>query len=361
MRTVLLSLGLFAVAAPVGAQDLVSGNSAISGVQARGYSIDGGPTTRQFAVPFATVLRVNPRLSIDIGAYYASTAATPAGGSKITLSGFTDTQVRGSYTFGRDALVASMMVNLPTGTDPTLATASVTGAAAANFLSFPVNNYSTGFSVTSGLAYATSAGAWNLGLAGSIRVNGTYAPFSDDTTRYSPGTEGRVRAAAERLFSNTRLVLGVTWSTFGNDEFTHISGGAGSYAPGDRLIGEASLSFLAGTGTITGFAWDYYRSAAGGSGSVANKENIFSFGMSGSWPVGRSLRLEPALESRFWSPEKGSGRLFSSSLGLQIPLGVRFTLAPSGRFDLGRVVFAQDGSSHNLTGWGFAALLRYQI
>ena len=73
------------------------------------------------------------------------------------------------------------------------------------------------------------------------------------------------------------------------------------------------------------------------------------------------MRIEPTVESRFWSPEKGSGRIFGGGVGLQIPLGVRFTLAPSGRFDFGRLVFAQDGSSHNLTGWGLAALIRYQI
>ena len=60
MRTALLSLALLAAAIPASAQDLVTGNSVIVGVQARGYSIDGGPRTTQLAVPFVAMMRANP-------------------------------------------------------------------------------------------------------------------------------------------------------------------------------------------------------------------------------------------------------------------------------------------------------------
>ena len=361
MRFALLTLGALTAAAPLTAQsDVTAGRAVIIGVQARGYSIDNGPSSQQFAFPLAVVVPVNERFTFDIGTYYASTSTTPSGGSKVSLNGITDTQVRGSYTFGRDALVTTLMVNIPTGSTPTITESSATGAAAANFLSFPVNNYRTGFAVTGGVAAATQAGSWNLGIAGSVRLNSQYAPFSDDNTRYSPGTEGRVRLAAERLLGNSRLVLGFTWSTFGNDEFKNLGGGSGQYAPGDRFIGEASMSFLVGKGTVTGYLWDYYRTSASGSGITSNKENILSVGGGGSWPIGTNMRLEPIFEARFWSPQSGSGRLVSAGTGLQIPLGSRFTFAPSGRFDVGSTKFT-DGSDHSLTGWGFSALLRYQI
>jgi hypothetical protein len=338
------------------AQDqLVTATSAITGVQARGYDIDGLSNTRQIAVPFAIILPVNDRLSVDIGTYYASTK-----NESVTISGLTDTQIRASYVFGRDALVTTLMVNLPTGETQTLTESSATGAAAANFLAFPVNTYRTGLSVTGGLAYATEVGSWNIGLAGSLRMSGEYQPFSDvDTLDYSPGTEARFKLGVDRAMGSSRLQAGFTFSTFGNDDFTSSGTSTGSYQPGNRYIGELSLSFLSGSGTITGFMWDFFRQEAGGSGP-ANQENIFSLGASGSWPLGKSMRLEPLVEARFWSPDDGSGRLFGGGAALRIPLGGRMTLSPMARFDFGQMVDTQ-GDEHNVTGWGASALLRYDI
>lgn len=361
MRVAPVILGALALTQAARAQDnLVTTRSLISGIQARGYSIDGGPRTSQLAFPLALVLPLNQRLSVDVGTYYASTRSRPAGDSTITVSGLTDTQIRASYVFGRDAVVATLMLNLPTGKTQTLAQSSTTGAAAANFLAFPVNVYRTGFSATGGLAAATELGTWNVGLAGSLRMSGEYQPFSDDGAKYSPGTEGRIKIGADRAMGSSRLSLGFTFSTFGNDEFKNLGGGSGQYQPGNRYIGEIALSFLAGSGSITGYLWDYYRNKAGGSGAAANKENILSFGANGSWPLGTRMRLEPLVEARFWSPERGSGKMFGLGTALQIPVGGNFTLSPAGRFDVGTTDFT-DGSSHHLTGWGFSALLRYDL
>lgn len=356
------ALALVAASFARGAQaqdQLVTSASAITGIQARGYDVDGGSNTRQIAVPLAFIIPVNERFSVDLGTYYASTR-----NESVTFSGLTDTQIRGSYVFGRDALVTTVMVNLPTGKTQSVAESGATGAAAANFLAFPVNTYRTGFSVTGGLAYATEMGAWNIGLAGSLRMSGEYHPFSDnDTLTYSPGTEGRLKIGVDRTMGTARLTAGFTFSTFGNDDFAHLDGGSGSnngtYQPGNRYIGELSVSFLSGGGTITGYIWDFYRQKAGGSGP-ANQENIFSLGANGSWPLGGSMRLEPLVEARFWSPEDGSGRLFGGGAVLRIPVGDRMNISPGARFDFGSYEFP-DGSDHNVTGWGASALLRYDI
>jgi hypothetical protein len=323
-------------------------------MQARSYSIENGPETRQFAFPIAFAMPVNERLSFDIGTYYASTKSDDN-----TISGLTDTQLRASYIFGRDAVVATMMVNLPTGKSQTLAESFITGAVAPNFLSFPVNVYRTGMSVTGGLAAATELGGWNVGLATSLKYSGEYEPFSDsDSTTYSPGAEARFKLGLERLLGTSRLTMGFTFSTFGNDDFTNIGAGSGQYQPGSRLVGEVALAFLAGRGTVTAYAWNYHRNAAGDS-ALANKENIFSLGATGSWPIGR-MRLEPLAEARFWSPEDGSGKLFGAGTALQVPLRERFTLSPSVRFDFGSTTF-EDGSDHDITGWGASVLLRYEL
>jgi hypothetical protein len=359
MRSGFVILAALMVAGRAEAQEnMVSTKSVVTGVQARNYSIEDGTETRQFAFPLAFALPVSARLSLDVGAYYASTESEGN-----TISGLTDTQIRASYVFGRDALVATVMVNLPTGETQEFNQTATSGAAAANFLSFPVNAYRTGTSVTGGLAAATELGSWNVGLAGSVRYSGEYEPFSDIDTRYSPGTEARFKLGLERLFGSSRLTFGFTFSTFGNDNFEDLGGGgSGEYQPGNRFIGEMALAFLAGSGSITGYVWDYYRNSAGG---TLNKENILAFGASGSWPIGANIRLEPLVESRFWSPEDGSGKLFGAGAALRIPLGDRFTFSPSGRFDLGSTQFpdppVSDGSDHDITGWGFSGLLRYEF
>lgn len=359
MRSGFVVLGALLVAGQASAQgNLINTRSVITGVQARSYSIEDGTETRQFAFPLAFAMPVGDRLSFDIGAYYASTESEGN-----TLSGLTDTQIRASYVFGRDALVATLMVNLPTGKTQEFDQTATSGAAAANFLSFPVNAYRTGTSVTGGLAAATELGSWNVGIAGSLRMSGEYEPFSDINTKYSPGTEARIKLGLDRLIGSSRLNFGFTFSTFGNDDFEDLGGGgSGQYQPGNRFIGEIALAFIAGNGSITGYIWDYYRAEADGS---SNKENILTLGASGSWPVGSNMRLEPLIESRFWSPEDGNGKLFGAGAALRIPLGDRFTLSPAGRFDFGSTKFpdppVSDGSDHNITGWGFSVLVRYEI
>ena len=359
MRSVLITLGAMLIAGGAGAQEnLVTTRSVITGVQARSYKIEDGTETRQFAFPLAFVMPVADRLSIDIGAYYASTESDDN-----TLSGLTDTQIRASYVFGRDALVATLMLNLPTGKTQEFDQTATSGAAAANFLSFPVNAYRTGTSVTGGLAAATELGSWNVGIAGSVRMSGEYEPFSDIDTKYSPGTEARIKVGLDRLLGSSRLNVGFTFSTFGNDDFQDLGGGgSGQYQPGNRFIGEVAMAFLAGNGSVTGYIWDYYRAAAEGS---SNKENILTIGANGSWPIGWNMRLEPLVEGRFWSPEEGNGKLFGAGTAVRIPLGERFLLSPSARFDFGSTQFpdppTSDGSDHNITGWGFSVLLRYEI
>jgi hypothetical protein len=359
MRSACAVIGLLVLAGRAeGQENLVTSRSVITGIQARSYSIEDGTETRQFAFPLALAMPLNDRLSVDIGAYYASTESEDN-----TISGLTDTQIRASYVFGRDALVATLMVNLPTGKTQEFDQTATAGAAAANFLSFPVNAYRTGTSITGGLAAATELGSWNVGIAGSVRMSGEYEPFSDVDTKYAPGTEARVKLGLDRLLGSSRFTFGLTFSTFGNDDFEDLGGGgSGQYQPGNRFIGEMALAFLAGNGSITGYVWDYYRASSDGS---SNKENILTVGASGSWPVGSRMRLEPLAEAKFWSPEEGSGKLFGTGAALHIPVGERVTLSPSARFDFGSTQFPDppisDGSDHSITGWGFSVLLRYEI
>ncbi|MGH7658875.1 MAG: hypothetical protein ACREL6_11635, partial [Gemmatimonadales bacterium] len=192
------------LAPSVGAQGLYQDREFAAGVQARTYSFDnlGTESISQVALPVAVIFPVTTRFSIDIGGAWARTTVAPEGAPEQSFSGFTDTQIRAAYVFGRDAVVATLLMNLPTGEETTsLSEFAVAGAASSSFLSFPVPTYGTGTSMTGGLAAALPAGAWNFGLAGSLRISSSYEPFTgqgEDFT-YDPGVEGRVRVGVDRL------------------------------------------------------------------------------------------------------------------------------------------------------------------
>jgi len=365
-RPPLALVALFAAATgPLAAQEnLYPRPSAYSGVEFRRYDFGAGAgvdAIRQVAIPLAAVVPVGRRFSVDIGTYYASTFVY-AGGSHESFNGFTDTQLRASYIFGNDVVVASVLVNLPTGDETTsIRNFNVASAASSNFLAFPVNSYGAGTSVTGGLAAAFAAGGWNLGAAASVRVSSEYQPFTDagnTSVRYQPGVESRFRIGADRLVGSSRLTLGLAFSTFGNDEFSGLSGGGGGTgesSPGNRFLAQAALLAPVGSGLINFYAWNFYRSATSG---LSNRENIFTLGGSGSFRLGERMALEPLLEGRVWSPEDGSGFLVGGGTALRLDLTDRFTFLPGGRFDVGRIEGAT-GDEITLTGWGASALLRY--
>lgn len=350
-------------------QNLYPEASAVGGVDSRQYSFGSNfvvDRIRQISLPVGVAVPVGQRFSFDVGSSYAVTSVKDATGSR-SFSGFTDTQIRGSYVFGNDAFVASLMVNLPTGKETTtIGNFGIASAASANFLLFPVNSYGSGFSVTPGLAMATTAGTWNLGLAGSVRLSAKYNPFTDNSAvSYKPGLETRIRAGADHLIGQSRLSLGVTFSTFSNDQLRGGGfSGNGVYDPGNRFLVDASLVAPAGTGTVTFFAWNYYRTASSSSsGSTSNRENVLTLGTSGSFPVSASkIALEPVVEARIWSPKVGSGVLFGGGTSVRFELTPRLAFVPGARVDFGTiksvVAPATAVSSHSITSWALSALLR---
>lgn len=348
-------------------QNLYPRASAVSGVEVRQYGFDSKFSLdhiRQIAVPIAVAVPVGRRFSFDIGTWYASTTvATDAGDD--TFSSLTDTQVRLAYVFGNDAVVASVMVNLPTGKETTTQrNFGVASGASSNFLLFPVNTYGAGTSVTPGLAAAASLGQWNVGLAASVRWSSEYQPFTDQGStdfKYQPGLESRIRLGIDRLVGRSRLAFGGTFSTFATDELSGLGAGQPSetYDPGNRFLVEANLLAPVGSGSVSVYAWDYHRTSSSSSdGTIGTRENILTGGLAGSFPLGSRTSLEPVVEARFWMPESGSGSLFGAGTGLRIQVSPALALVPSGRVDVGSLRLPGSSSS-SVFGWGASALLRY--
>ena len=378
MRAPALALITLLTAAPLAAQgnSFYDSRTVTTGVQFKSYSFgDGGKFEKisQFAVPIAAVIPVSERFSLDLGTFYASTSTTSATDGDRSVSGLTDLQIRGAYTLGRDAGVFSVMVNVPTGTKfDNAADIATAGAAASNFLLFPVNSYSNGLSLTGGAGAAKRVGEWAVGLAASVRWAPEYAPYADGTTiidgtdtiidpKYEPGIEGRIRLGADRNVGQGRIRFGLTYSTFGDDTFGSGSGADTKYAPGGRVIAEGSYTWPGLGGTASAYAWNYYR--AGGSTNdvdVKNGENILTAGLMVRRPLGPSTTFEPALEGRFWSFNggDGTGKVVGVVAGLRHRLGERMAIVPSVRGEFGSFDEGS-GNSASLTGIGASVFLRY--
>lgn len=365
-------LSLLLVALPLGAaqaqQTLFPQASLMGGIEAKQYSFGddfGLDHIRQVAFPIAVTVPLGKRASFDVGTYYATTSVKGSGVDE-SISGFTDTQLKLSYVFGSDAVVASVAVNLPTGQEKTSSNDFTVGASASStFLLFPVNTYGTGTSVTPGLAAATTLGDWNVGLAASVRWSAEYQPFDDaelDDARYKPGVETRIRLGVDRLIGRSRFQLGGTFSTFANDELSGGGFGNGTYDPGNRFLADIGFLTPVSNGSVNLYAWNYHRVSTRDSGDetgAGGKENIFSVGALGSFPIGARASLEPMADARFWSPEAGSGTLVGLGTGVKFALGSSLTLVPAARVEFGSLKVSDDGDSSSLKGWSLSTLFRY--
>ena len=356
-----------------------NGGTAFAGAEVRGVSYQTGlgiKSVSEIAVPFAVIWPANARLSFDLGGRYATASRKDSNDSSVSISGLTDIQVRGVYQVVPGMVALTVSANLPTGktkiTNEQLLTA---GAIASDLLPYPVSSFGSGFNVTTGLALAMPVGGWALGVAGSYRVNGDFTPFADTSScpvangtagcGYQAGGEFRVRVGADRLVGQGRLSLGLTYSSFGEDEF----GSSPIFQSGKRYIGQGSWSFPIGNLGLQVYAWDLYRSPGSQlitGGVTTQKRNLFAFGVAGSLQMGRNA-LRPQVEIRSFS--MGSSKLASAgkllSLGAQYQLAVneRFALLPSVRLETGSEN-ALDGSGNptsqsvTLKGWSVGLMLR---
>ena len=352
-----------------GSDALFARLNVLSGFESRAYMFDPGLRVKrasQWHIPFAFVTPLGRRLSVDISASYArSTYETyDTTTSTATITGLTDTQLRLLYTLRPDRLVASLLLNLPTGQRSLSASEfEVSGALGSNFLSFPVSNLGTSFGITGGLAFATRAGAWNVGLAGSARYLGPYEPFTDVTTTLNPGLEGRLRVGVDRLLgARTRFLVGVTGSTYSVDEYAGTGIVTTSYKGGPRLITDLGFVHVAGSTTFSLAAWDYYRFAGLSADTTgpATRENVFNIELRVGLRAGPRVQVAPLVAFRQHNPDDYlGGRLYSGGVNVYARLSDHVGAQVGGRYDSGWS-YVEDQGSANLTGYGATVLLRFQ-
>jgi len=368
MRLVLVAAGLIAV--PAFAQSpIYPSGSAGTGALARTYIFAGSTGLNhasQLVVPVFAGIPIGRQFFVDVTANYAVTEVEGTSGVAERLDGVTDTQVRGSLTLGRDLAVLSASVNVPTGKATIEADQlTVLGTTAQTFLPFAVTNYGTGFGATTGLAVARSFGSWNLGVAGAVRYVNGYQPVSDPAVggEYKPGVEGRVRLGADRLLGERgRLTVGVTWTSFGTDEFSgQIQAGAFRYHPGSRLIAEASLAHQVGRSSIQGYGWAYFRddgrTTSDSGSSLSGAENLYNLGFMLLSPLGTTVVLDPGVDLRVWYPGGHyAGYLLVLRVGARFRVADSWSLAPAVGWGDGWTTTSQ--GTGTVTGWSANLMVR---
>lgn len=308
----------------------------------------GTKTMSEFAAPIAFALPVSRRVAFDIGTYFVSATRKDETGGSTSLSGLTDVIARGAFQLKPDVAVFTVALNLPTGSATLDGNERlVAGSAATDLIPYPVQNFGSGLSVTSGLALAAPVGSWALGIAGSYRYNGEYTPFAEKPdTALQPGAEMRFRVGADRIVGQGRVSLGLTYSTFSNDDF-----GSNAYSPGSRIIPQFSLSLPMGNNNLSIYSWDIYRNVKEDTTVGSAKENTLVLGAVLSLRMGRNT-LRPVIEYRkAWVGPGGlqsNGSLFGVGARYAIAVGTRMTVVPSARLDLGSL--PNGASSVSFTG-----------
>jgi len=322
-------------------------------------------TIAELAIPIFVSVPIGSRLSFDVGTAYANARVT-SGAVRSEISGLSDTQIRGSYTFGGDFVVLTAGVSLPTGESTvTREQLLAAGRIGNDFLSFPVSEMGTGLAVTGGVAVAQPVGDWSVGAGLAVRRSRAYQPFDvpGQTFRYQPGNELRARLGVDRPIGAGRLALGVTYAAFGRED-----AGGSAYNTGDRVIAQGALTGLIGTHDYTIAAYNVFRGPGEyASGERAGRENVanvfFSLGLHTLGTV-----VEPSIELRHWrqhvfdSPSTADARVERTQSSRLATVAVRVTahvagleLFPSAGYTLlGRLATLDDAGlpvSARLTGF----------
>ncbi len=331
------------------------------------YTIDAPSNTKisEFSLPLFVLVPIAPRFSLDVGTSYAQSRVeqtTNGVKSVSSINGLTDTQVRGNLVLGNDFVVLTAGINLPTGKS-TVTTSQQLAASliGSDFLAFPISNMGTGLGGTGGIAMARPLGDWNFGFGASMRRSAQYDPFDaagGAALHYQPGNEYRGRLGLDRAVGTGRFTVGLTYSSFGDDNL-----GGSLYNTGNRWVSEATFVNTIGGGTLTMSAWDLFRANGRLADSTAlGHENIVNGALGYGIPLGNFATLEPNIEGRAWTQAVLSTSALAT-FGLRMQIGAAgFSVLPSVGYSVGRLA-AQDinGLNTRASMTGFHGLLAIRL
>ena len=349
-------LGLLVTGSVAEAQD--TRRAVIGAPTVTAYQIGVGAdqrTVTQTTMPVVVLLPFTPRFGMDVTTAFATSGVSVAGVTTSSISGLTDTQLRGNLTVG-DNLLVTLGLNLPTGQYliPE-AQQEAAGQIGNDFLNYAVSSMGNGLAVTGGLAYARPLGEWNLGLGGSVRRSTNFAAFEVDSVeyRFTPADELRLRLGIDRPLGDGQIDLGVSYSTFGRDvaDTTSVS-------TGDRITASASMYFPVQGVDVFVSAWNLFRLEGEQLGGIAPRENVFNFttGLSLTW---RGTLVQPNVETRLWTAAgTKAGNLLSLGVRARIGFGA-LGVYPSVGLSTGTLFDLTNGSETRLSGFRGSLTVRW--
>ena len=304
-----------------------------AGPQFVSYTV-AGSTTSQIALPMVAVVPISSKLTIDIATAFANTT-TSAGGASSSISGLTDTQVRANYAFGQN-LVMTLGLNVPTGKS-SVSNAEVVAAQAIgiDFYTYPVPAYGSGLGGTLGVAFAGTAGDWELGAGASMRKSTEYSPLSSGTSsslKYTPGDEYRVRVGGQSAIGSGRLALGFIVSAFGTPKINDTT----TVSTGARAIAQLVYAMPVGSNELFLTLWDLYTGSGKQLAGKAEASNVVNVGVAYGIHAGNVV-WEPNVEARMISQGSASGNMVFPGLRVRIQAG-NWTIYPGASAAFGTVV-----------------------
>lgn len=361
VRVALLAAALLSPPA-LGAQALGDA-TVVAGPQVVSYKFGSGAaekTVSQLAMPFAVIMPFGSRWTLDLSSSYAKADVKSPGGKSSSISGLTDTQLRGNLMLGDNTMVLTFGLNLPTGqyTVPE-GQQEAAGQIGNDFLLYPVSSMGSGLATTGGIAAARTVGNWNVGFGGSFRVSSKFDAYqvASKVLRFTPGNEYRLRVGLDRPVGDGQVTLGLTYSKFGSDAADNTS-----YSTGDRALAQATLSIpvpsipLAGAAlSLTG--WNLYRAAGQQIGGQSPWENVSDAIVGLGFRIG-GLFIQPTIEGRFWQVAGNrAGTIANAGARLQFTAGA-LSFNPSVTYASGKLYSQSGGASTDVTGWKGVLLVR---
>jgi len=189
----------------------------------------------QFSFPITYIYPVNDRLRFDI--MTSPALANLSSGASYSLSGMSDSRIRGHYLFGSDNLLLSFGVNLPTGKSAlTTEEFNVANALTIHALDFRVPSLGQGLDMTVGLATAREIGSFIVGGGVSYLRKGTFKPFKGTAFEYDPGDEFVISTGFDRKISfwgkESRLLADAMYTLYTND----AGNGKTIFKSGNKLV-----------------------------------------------------------------------------------------------------------------------------
>ncbi len=335
-RPLVAALCLALAPAALAAQD--AGSSVLRGApQAVSFSYGqtGAKTTvSQIAVPIYAAWSVTDHLTLDVGTAYAQSKYTSPGGTSQSISGLTDTQLRGAYSFPDIGLVLTAGLNLPTGmaSVPKNAT-TLGGLVGVDLLGFPVPAYGSGFAFTGGLAVTRPAGDWTIGGGASVRAAGAFSPVADSTARFTPGTEYRASLGADRATGDGHLAFALTYSGNGGQQYNTLP-----VSSGNRLLFQGAWTTPLGGGKPDLFlsAWNLSIGNGTFNATPIAGQNLTNLQVALGFHAG-SATIEPNVEGRVWrAGDAGNGVIGFVGLRTRIPAGA-VTFFPGASYGFGSI------------------------